>query len=74
MEAALEWQRWQDQVCSGCGNPRDECMDPDGPQYAAKPLRCRACEARDAAAREFAEAKGDNAGLYFAVDTFHGGA
>ena len=66
-EAALEWQAWQQRLCSGCGTPRDESMDEHGPAYEAEPLRCRACEARDMASRRFTEADGDTAGLFFTV-------
>ena len=59
--------------CPGCGQPRWESMSPEdeGPDYIAQPVRCRACEARDA----LASAEHQNAseqgmslsGLYFAV-------
>lgn len=49
-EAALVWQEAQDEACSGCGQPRSESFDPKGPDYEATPLRCRACEAREAKA------------------------
>lgn len=70
-DAALAWQAAQGDLCPGCGKPRDECFAADGPHYEAVPLRCRACEARDVAARNFAET-GSNAGMYFAVKEHRG--
>lgn len=61
--------QWQDELCPGCGQPRDECMDPDGPIYDAEAWRCSACEAKDSKAREFSDSGGSTAGLYFAVTT-----
>ena len=62
----MEWHRWQQQLCSGCGQPRSECFDAAGPAYEATVLRCRACEARDAKSKEFTEA-GNPAGIYVSV-------
>jgi len=61
--------QWQDELCPGCGQPRDECMSPDGPTYDAEALRCAACEAKDTKAREFSSGGGSTAGMYFAVNT-----
>ena len=66
-EAALAWQEEQDALCE-CGQPRSESMSPDGPDYAVTALRCRACEAREAAAARWA--KDEHAilhGIKFAV-------
>ena len=67
--AALEWQSWQAQLCAGCGHPRDESMSHEdhGPTYTAEALRCRACEAKDIARREWVDAEGSTDGLYFAA-------
>lgn len=46
-QAALQWMAEQNRKCSGCGNPLDECMSEDGPEYEAELLRCYACAARD---------------------------
>ena len=68
MEAALEWQRFDRLKCPGCGQPRDECMDPNGPSYHAEPLRCFACQTRDSAREQFSNAeKADMNGLFFTV-------
>lgn len=60
-EAALAWAEAQADLCPGCGRPRDECFDPDGPDYQATLLRCRACEERD---KKFTAFDGDREGLY----------
>lgn len=60
VEWALETQRWLDSLCPGCGNPRDECMDPElEGAYEAEAVRCHACTAREAAAAKAAERKPD---------------
>lgn len=66
-EWALVWQEAQDDACSGCGHPRSETMDPKGPDYEAVPLRCRACEAREAKAAGMQQAEGSLHGMKFAV-------
>lgn len=67
MTAALEWQSWERQLCSGCGQPREESMahEAEGPSYAAEAIRCRACEAKDAAVAEWNDSGASTAGLYF---------
>jgi hypothetical protein len=70
-EAALEWQRWQRQLCSGCGQPTDETMDADGPGYDAVALRCRACETRDRSAEQWRSQGGSTEGLFFSIETHH---
>lgn len=67
-EAALVWQECQDDACSGCGHPRSETMNPNGPDYEATPLRCRACEAREARAHQMAQMDGPMHGMKFAVN------
>lgn len=63
----MTWQTEQDLKCSGCGKRRDESFNPDGPDYDATPLVCRACEARDKAAAHMRD--GDNtAGIYIAIE------
>ena len=67
-EAALVWQEAQDDQCSGCGHPRSEAMNPSGPDYQVTPLRCRACEAREAAAAKWQrDEHADLSGMKFAV-------
>ncbi len=60
-EAALEWTDYKASLCSGCGNPRSECMDPKRSEaYEAVPLQCFACAARDAEHRQANEARQGN--------------
>lgn len=66
-DAALVWQEIQDDRCDGCGHSRSETMSPDGPDYVATPLRCRACETREAFARMESEKPGGVLGIKFAV-------
>lgn len=58
MTAALEWQEYEDSLCSGCGRPRAETMaEPPSSwtqnrgrweeRYDAVELVCAACAARD---------------------------
>jgi len=68
IEAALEWARAADSLCSGCGQPRDSSFDPDGPAYKVRELRCRACEVRDITASEWAKSNSSKAGLYLATE------
>lgn len=66
-EAALAWQEAQDEMCQ-CGHPRSETMDPNGPDYHATALRCRACETRDALmSRWRRDEHADLAGVVFGV-------
>lgn len=69
LEYVLEWQRMQDALCSGCGQPRDESFDPDyADAYEPKVLRCHACatagRAADLSRKTF---DGDVHGLYTSV-------
>lgn len=67
-EAALVWQEAQDDLCGGCGQPRSESMAPNGPDYEAHVLRCRACEARESVATQWQrEENAQLAGAKFAV-------
>jgi hypothetical protein len=71
----LEWIDYQSSLCSGCGQPKTECMDPENDgHYVADPVQCFACAARDAESRGAAKAKSDGSfgdaafdGIYFAV-------
>lgn len=74
-ESALQWIDYQRTLCSGCGNPAHESMDPamDG-AYEAVPLHCFACAARDAENRAIADARSSEShgtgsfdGLYVAI-------
>lgn len=66
IEAALEWADWRATLCTGCGRPRDESFDPDGPEYVAEAWCCFACEARDQKMKEWREDDtADQAGIYF---------
>lgn len=66
---------YQASLCSGCGQPKSECMNPemDG-AYEAVPVQCFACAARAAEHRAAGKAKSDGSfgdaafdGIYFAV-------
>ncbi len=61
--AALDWQEYEATRCSGCGQPRDECMahEDDAPAYEVTMTRCHACSAAAAEGKAF---DGDTAGLY----------
>lgn len=68
-DLAVEWQIEQDLKCSGCGQPRDESMDPDNARhYIAEDVRCHACAAigrrADASKKEGVEPEG----LLFTID------
>src|SRR5574338_721003 len=56
--AALAWQSFTDSLCPSCGNSRHESMDPDsdGEWWADLPMRCHACTAIAARAKEYREA------------------
>lgn len=68
MESALEWLEYKSTLCSGCGKPRHESFDPDGPEYVAEAWCCFACQTRDQKAREWRDDEhADPAGIYFLV-------
>jgi hypothetical protein len=55
-------------LCGGCGKPRHEAFDPDGPEYEATAWRCFACEQRDKKAKEWRDDESaDPAGIHFVV-------
>lgn len=55
-EAALEYLAYLSSLCSGCGNPKSECMDEANEDaYEVVPVMCFACAARDAEQRSVAE-------------------
>jgi hypothetical protein len=68
-QAAVLWQIEQNVRCTGCGQPRSECMGPedDAPDYEVTITRCWACEARDAKSREFQEDGASSSGIYMSV-------
>lgn len=63
----MEWKRFQATLCSGCGQPKDETMDPHGPDYEPNILRCWACEIREDAGDKFMKDGGSAHGLYVGV-------
>jgi hypothetical protein len=70
-QAAVLWEIEQKSRCSGCGQPRDECMGPeaddDAPEYEVTGTRCWACQARDAKLQKFREEGASGGGLYLSV-------
>ena len=54
---ALALQEYEDGLCSGCGSPMDESMDPAAAKayVAHDPVRCHACTARSAKVRQYAD-------------------
>lgn len=67
-EEILEYFREKALECPGCGHPRDESMAKENQfAYAAEPIRCHACKARDEAAQEWVRKRGDSAGINFSV-------
>ena len=67
-DAALEWVDYKASLCTGCGRPRSETFDPDGPEYVAEAWCCFACEERDQKAKAWREDEhADPAGIYFVV-------
>lgn len=38
--------KFQNEICSGCGQLKSECFDEEGPQYEVDVYVCRSCEAR----------------------------
>ena len=34
---------YESDIHAGCGQPASESMDPDGPDYTADNIKCRAC-------------------------------
>ena len=66
---ALAWQQYADSLCSGCGNPRTETMDPklESEWHADLPLRCHSCTAVSARAKEYKDATAPEA-LYFTAE------
>jgi hypothetical protein len=63
----LEWQDERDMTCV-CGHLRTETMTPDSfGRYDSEPLVCHACQARDQAAQQYRDGKGDPHGVYFTV-------
>ena len=35
---------YENGIHAGCGQPTSESMDPDGPDYSAEDVECRACK------------------------------
>lgn len=69
VQAAVLWQIEENARCTGCGQPRNECMGPedDAPDYQVTITRCWACELRDAKQNEFREDGASSSGIYMSV-------
>lgn len=68
-EAVLEYLREKALLCPGCGQPRDETMDPNAEgRFTSRALRCHACAARGRLARKFTGETHDDAGLFFTAE------
>lgn len=71
-EAVLEYMQEKALECPGCGLPRDETMAIEATfGYAAEPVRCHACAARERAASPFykdvAGGRADSGGISFLI-------
>lgn len=65
--AALAWQSYSDELCSGCGNPRSESMARENTgAYHADALRCHSCEAVVRATKRYKD-NPDPEALYFSA-------
>jgi hypothetical protein len=65
---ALAWRLHLDSLCSGCGQPVDECMSPDAETaYEVKAIRCHACAEQARAANTWADGAGEREGLFFTI-------
>lgn len=75
ISVALEWDEYRSSLCSGCGQPKTDGMNPDAEDtYEAVPLQCFPCAAREAEGRRASEAVGNDKlgrgaldGIYYAV-------
>jgi hypothetical protein len=66
---ALEWIEYEQSLCTGCGQPRSESFDPNGPEYDADYYRCRACEAMyDAQRSDQNDRTFDPAGAHYVLE------
>lgn len=76
----MAWIDYQSSLCSGCGHPRAETMDPANVDaYAAVPVQCFACAAKDAETRQASQKTSSNQlsrsamdGLYIGVERREG--
>jgi hypothetical protein len=68
-EYALRWQAELDLLCSGCGHPKDESMDPANEgSYEASARRCHACTEQALKSSAWADSSAaDRGGLYLSV-------
>jgi hypothetical protein len=66
---ALAWQAEQDGLCSGgCGQPRDESMDPANEgKYEVPTTRCFACAAMARVGKTHAERGMEVGGVFLGV-------
>jgi hypothetical protein len=68
-EAVFEVHREKALTCPGCGNPRDESMDPEYEgAYNSRALVCHACAVRDRKQKNFTSGPHDPSGLYFTAE------
>lgn len=59
----LAWQAEQRAKCDGCGQPKDESMNPDNDgAYEVTALRCHSCAAMSAKSKTYSDMS--SAGLY----------
>lgn len=72
VEYVLEWQRMQDELCPGCGQPRTESFSADyADAYVATVQRCHACAEQARTAEAQGKAMDDTHGLYTFVSPEH---
>lgn len=59
LDAVLEYQRWRDEVCSGCGQPMSETLDAElEGAYEPRVVQCHGCAARDTAMKKSSDQPG----------------
>ena len=75
-QAAIEYQSYLDDICSGCGHRRSECMDPaNSDRYLSFEGTCYACEAKERAMARNRPKQGDEPkhGKYYGAREARGG-
>lgn len=65
-DLALALQIHEDGLCSRCGQPLDECADPDssGAYTVPDPVRCHACTAKAEKAENYTESRHPSALMF----------